>query len=67
MQAKGRYTSGGIEKAEIPYCVHIDICIYTYIYIHIHTKCYNPFHLYDYRHYRAGWVDKVNKANSSPI
>lgn len=36
MQAKGRYTSGGIEKAEIPYCVHIDICIYTYIYTHTH-------------------------------
>lgn len=37
MQAKGRYTSGGIEKAEIPYCVHIDICIYTYIYIYTYT------------------------------
>lgn len=36
MHAKGRYTSCGIEKAEIPYCVHIDTCIYTYIYTHTH-------------------------------
>lgn len=33
-------------------------------------KWNNLFHLHDYRHYRAGWVNKGNKANSfssSPI
>ena len=28
------------------------------------TKCYNLFHLHDYRHYRAGWVNKANKVKS---
>ena len=25
------------------------------------TKCYNLFHLHDFRHYRAGWVNKASK------
>ena len=32
--------------------------------IMIETKCYNLFHLHDYRHYREGWVKEANKVNS---
>ena len=30
------------------------------------TKYYNLFHFHDYRHYRAGWINKANKATSFP-
>lgn len=39
----------------------LNACGSVYLFNYLETKCYNLFHHNDYRHYRAGWVNKEIK------